>query len=115
MLFVAMFTLAIASTAWWIVGAWVGWSVGPSIAPRLLVIVETIAACVNVVALAVFSGRRALSVVVVAQVANILCSVVAAVIFNPLWLVFGTAPAVVTLALALSVRRMGPTKTGATP
>jgi hypothetical protein len=112
-MFAAMATVAIASTGWWIFGAWVGWSVGPSISPRALVIDETVAASVNVVALSVFVLRRATLAVVLAQVANILFSVVAAVVFDPLWLLFGLAPAVVTLALALLLRRMD-FKSGAT-
>jgi hypothetical protein len=114
LLFVAMMTLAIASTGLWIFGAGVGWSVGPWISPRPLVIDETVAACVNVAALAVLVVWRSTLIVILAQVANILFSVIAAVIFDPLWLLFGTAPAVVTLALAVLVRRMGPTDTGAT-
>lgn len=108
----ATVTLATALTAWWIVGALVGWSIGRWLAPLPFVVNESTAAVFNLAALAVFMARRAAWVLVVAQIANVLFSVVAAVVFNPIWLLFA-APVLLTLVLALVLRRMDSNKTGA--
>ena len=110
----ATVTLASVLTAWWIVGALVGLSIGRWLAPLPLVVDESIAAVVNVAALAVYVARRAAWVLVVSQIANVIFSVVAAVLFSPTWLLFATAPALVALALALLLRGMDSNKTGAT-
>ncbi len=105
LLLVVVVVLATASTAWWTFGAWVGWSVGPWLAPRPFVIDETLAAATNIVALGFFAIRRSIGALIAAQAANILFSIAAALLFDPWWLVIGISPAIATMALALLVGR----------
>jgi hypothetical protein len=66
---------------------------------------EALAALVGVGALTPFTLRRKIPFLVAAQIATIACSAVAAAFFNPLWLLFATAPVTAALLLSFVVRR----------
>jgi hypothetical protein len=108
LLFLGALTLAAAQCLDWTFGAWIGWSAGEWLTPLWLAVALTVGAVVNALALIVFVMRRRGSgeqTLAVAQVGNILFSVVASLAVSPAWLLLDAAPALATLILVLMLQR----------
>jgi hypothetical protein len=102
LLLLATFTLAAVQCFVWIFGALIGWSVCCFRTPLWLAISMTVGALVNAVALIAFAMQRRTwgeLALAIAQVANIVFSLVASLTVSPVWLLSDAAPALATLIL----------------
>jgi hypothetical protein len=107
-LFVGIIVLAIAQCFDWISGAAIAWSASGWLVDPRFALGLWVGAGINLLGLVAFLFRRlrwgtpALAAV---QLGNIIFSLAAAVLVSPVWLLFGTAPAAITLVLILVLQK----------